>query len=147
MRRVPICALLMAAVTVSCMAAPEQPPDKRDSVTATPPREPEPILDPQNSRPVTGEVPADTLERLRAEVAAQAQVDVKDVKVMTAELVQWPNGALGCPQPGRMYTQALVPGYRVVLQAGGKRYHYHAALKGPFTLCPNPAPAPANSAQ
>src|SRR5262245_24162730 len=81
---------------------------------------------------VTGEVPADAVEKLRAEVATQASVKASDVKVVSAQAVNWPNGALGCPQPGMMYTQAIVPGYRVELEASGKRYVYHASTKGSF---------------
>jgi hypothetical protein len=37
--------------------------------------------------------------------------------VVQAEAVTWPDGALGCPEPGIVYTQALVPGYWVVVEA------------------------------
>ena len=43
-----------------------------------------------------------------------------DIKVLSAEAVTWPDGSLGCPQPGMMYTQALVPGFRIVLQAADR---------------------------
>jgi hypothetical protein len=84
---------------------------------------------------VSGEVPADAVEKLRAELASEQGVGVADVKVLSAQAVNWPNGALGCPQPGRMYTQAIVPGYRVELEAGGKRFSYHASTKGGFKRC------------
>jgi hypothetical protein len=88
-----------------------------------------------NGPAVTGEVPADEVEKLRAELAAQQGVKASDVKVVSAQAVNWPNGALGCPQPGMMYTQAIVPGYRVELEAAGKRFAYHASTKGGFRLC------------
>jgi hypothetical protein len=88
-----------------------------------------------NGAAVTGEVPADAIEKLRAEVAAQQSVSASDVKVLSAQAVNWPNGALGCPQPGMMYTQAIVPGYRVELEAAGKRFVYHASTKGSFKQC------------
>ena len=43
--------------------------------------------------------------------------------LVSAESVTWPNGALGCPQPGMSYTQAVVDGMRVVasgLEPGDK---------------------------
>ena len=49
----------------------------------------------------------------------------------------WPDGSLGCPKPGEMYTQMIVPGYRVVLQAGGERYAYHSDQRGRFVVCAN----------
>ena len=35
-----------------------------------------------------------------------------------------------------MYTQALVPGYRIVLQAGGQTLNYHAGRMGTPRYCP-----------
>jgi len=35
-----------------------------------------------------------------------------------------------------MYTQALVPGYRVRIRAGGKELDYHAGRTGAPVLCP-----------
>ena len=91
--------------------------------------------------PVQGEVPAETLDRLRAELAGKKGLAASDVKVISAESVNWPNGALGCARPGAMYTQAIVPGYRVVLEASGERFSYHASKKGQFKLCTSRAGA------
>ena len=63
-------------------------------------------------------------------VAAQA------ITVQSAQRVTWPDGSLGCPEPGMQYTQALVPGWRVILRAGEAIYDYHAASNGHLTLCP-----------
>src|SRR5262245_35539173 len=78
------------------------------------------------------EAPAALLDKIRAELASEQGVGAADVKVIKAESVNWPNGALGCPKPGRMYTQAIVPGYRIELEAGGKRFTYHAAARGGY---------------
>ncbi len=56
--------------------------------------------------------------------------------VLRAERVTWPDGSLGCPQPGRMYTMALVPGYRIRVRSGDAVLDYHAALRGAPVLCP-----------
>lgn len=85
--------------------------------------------------PVTGEVPAALLDKIRAELASEQGVSAGDVKVIRAQAVNWPNGALGCPKPGTMYTQAIVPGYRIELEAGGKRFTYHASQRGGFKRC------------
>ena len=39
-----------------------------------------------------------------------------------------------------MYTQALVPGYRVVVEAGGEEMYFHASERGDFQFCENPKP-------
>jgi hypothetical protein len=88
------------------------------------------------AQPTDGEVPASAIEKLRADLASQQSVNAAEVKVVSAQAVMWPNGALGCAKPGEMYTQALVPGYRVELEAAGKRFVYHASEKGYFKLCP-----------
>src|SRR3954453_14732157 len=67
----------------------------------------------------TSEAPAELLDKIRAALASEQGVSAADVKVISAESVNWPNGALGCPKPGRMYTQAIVPGYRIQLEAAG----------------------------
>jgi hypothetical protein len=58
------------------------------------------------------------------------------ITVVSAESVTWSDGSLGCPEPGMLYTQALVPGYRVVLQAGEERLEYHAGARGQPKFCP-----------
>ena len=69
--------------------------------------------------------------------AAQRTGLAPDVlKVLSAEAVTWSDGSLGCPQPGMMYTQALVPGYRVRIQAGGQVLDYHAGRSGKPEACP-----------
>ena len=54
----------------------------------------------------------------------------------SAESVTWSDGSLGCPQPGVMYTQALVPGWRVRLRGPAGEMDYHASLRGAQVLCP-----------
>jgi hypothetical protein len=78
------------------------------------------------------------LERVIADAASGAGVAQADVEVVAAEAVTWPDGALGCPQPDQMYTQALVPGYRVILEIEGDVLHFHASESGEFASCADP---------
>ena len=48
------------------------------------------------------------------------------ITVVSTDEVTWRDGSIGCPEPGMNYTQALVPGVRVVLELDGVRYEYHA---------------------
>jgi hypothetical protein len=59
-----------------------------------------------------------------------------ELVVESAEAVTWADGSLGCPEPGAMYTMALVPGYRIRVRAGGEMLDYHASERGYFVLCP-----------
>ena len=82
-----------------------------------------------------GEVPEAFLDAILEEAASLSSVDVDQILVIRAEAVTWPNGALGCPEPGMMYTQALVNGYWVVVQAGGQNYDFRIGSTGDFRLC------------
>lgn len=59
--------------------------------------------------------------------AAEWEVSTDDIEVVQAESVTWSDGALGCPQPDEMYTQALVEGYRIELSVAGETVYYHGA--------------------
>ena len=70
------------------------------------------------------------------------------LEVIEARAVNWQNGSIGCPEEGMAYTDALVPGYRVQIQAGERRLDYHASSRGGPVLCPegramDPLPADA----
>jgi hypothetical protein len=100
-----------------------------------------------------GAVPAELLAAARADLERRLAVGKTSdpVRVVLAEAVTWPDGAVGCPQPGMTYTMALVPGYRVVFAVGAgaaeRRYAYHAGRNGPLAYCANPgSPAGASSA-
>jgi hypothetical protein len=58
------------------------------------------------------------------------------ITVQSAQRVTWRDGSLGCPEPQMQYTQALVPGWRVILRAGDATYDYHATANGHLILCP-----------
>lgn len=70
-----------------------------------------------------------------ADLSAHVGVDPADIVVVAGAAVTWSDGSLGCPQPGMSYTQALVPGYRIVLTAGGVEYAYHGRDGGSPFLC------------
>jgi hypothetical protein len=59
--------------------------------------------------------------------------------IVSTETVTWSDGSLGCPQPGMIYTQALVPGYRIRVRAGERILDYHTNRRGYWILCPGGA--------
>ncbi|MEU4605693.1 hypothetical protein AB0F43_22145 [Kribbella sp. NPDC023972] len=79
------------------------------------------------------------VERARTDLANRLGVDPGQVTVVSSSEVTWPDGSLGCPQPGMVYTQALIDGSRIILEAGGKQYHYHSGGSRPPFLCENPS--------
>jgi hypothetical protein len=71
-----------------------------------------------------------------ADAASRTGLPVAQLKVTSAEAVTWRDGSLGCPEPGMVYTEALVPGYRVRITADGREFDYHATSRGSLLLCP-----------
>ena len=73
----------------------------------------------------------------RADLAQRLGVDPEEVEVVVAERVTWPDGSLGCPQPGMSYTQAIVEGSKVVLGHDERVYVYHAGTDDQPFFCPS----------
>ena len=106
-----------------------QPTEREPTVT------PAPIPTGETSL-VKGEVPQGILDPILKEAAALAKLDREQLVIVRAESVVWNDGSLGCPEPGMMYTQMLVNGYWVVIEAAGKTYDYRVGSGGGFRLCP-----------
>ena len=85
--------------------------------------------------PVTGEVPAEIMEAIFADLIERNGALQNEIVVVRAEAVVWNDGALGCPKAGEFYIQMLINGYWVVLEVEGVEYDYRVSDKGNFTLC------------
>jgi hypothetical protein len=66
----------------------------------------------------------------RQMLAGQLGVAAEDIKVLAVEPVEWPDGCLGLAAPDQMCTQAIVPGYRLVLEAQGQSYIFRTNEDG-----------------
>jgi hypothetical protein len=97
---------------------------------------PSPSPSPSDTSLEIGGVPPDLFAAILHDAAGRAGVDSSAFSVSAASTVTWSDGSLGCPEPGIFYTQALVRGYRVILEAAGTKYDYHADRQGNFSLCP-----------
>lgn len=92
-----------------------------------------PIALPPDGR-VTGQAPLDLMTRIQNDLVTRFGVARSDIIEVVGEAVIWPDGSLGCPQPGVEYTMAEVNGYRVVLRAGDTLYDYRASQRF-FVFC------------
>ncbi|MEP7246544.1 MAG: hypothetical protein ABI885_23095 [Gammaproteobacteria bacterium] len=137
-------ALLATALSASCVNSAEPVKDNPLTPAATPSRKPEPVPAAEATQPAppVEAVPADLIEKMRADLSTRSGSDASAARVASSESVTWPSGALGCGKPGEMYTQALVPGYRVQFEMVGRTYTYHAAKQGYFKFCANPTRLP-----
>ena len=75
-----------------------------------------------------------------ADLAASEGVGEDTIEVVESRQVTWPDGAVGCPEPGGMYTQALVPGYRIVLAVDGVEVTYTGGEGRVPARCDDPGP-------
>lgn len=92
-----------------------------------------------------GELP-EAVKKVVEMVSAENSLRPADVRVISAEEVMWNDSCLGVNQRGMMCMQVITPGYRVVIEAGGKQMVYHtddaggkiieAGAPQPTTLAP-----------
>jgi hypothetical protein len=105
-------------------------------------RPPELVTVPPTPAPVVGELPAALRESIEADVEQRSGVARTAFEYIRAEAIIWNDGSLGCPQPGVEYTQALVPGFWVVIRTGEAEYDYRVTERGGFVLCEPARPRP-----
>ena len=133
-----VCVLLVGCASRATPEAPAPAAAPTGPATAAPtsaPTEQPAELGPPENQDIVGEVPSDLLADIKADLAGRLGIEAEAIELVQAEAVTWPDGSLGCPEPGMFYTQALVEGYRVILRAGGEEYDYRAAEQGYFKLC------------
>lgn len=88
--------------------------------------------------PSLSEVDQALVDAAIGDLAERQSADVDDIVVEEFERVVWSDGSLGCPEPGMMYTQALVDGWRLVLGLAGSSFSYHAGGDDIPFLCDKP---------
>lgn len=125
---------IMALALAAC-GAPEfqQPTDPPPTDTVTQPTQPGDDMaddDQQQHSPVIQAAIADLARRLGVAEA--------EIQLVSHRSVTWSDGSIGCPEPGMMYTQALVDGSLTILAVDGVEYSYHAGGNQDPFLCENP---------
>ena len=81
----------------------------------------------------------DVIQLTKDDLARRLKVPVSDISVVSVEAVDWPDTSLGCPQPGMAYAQVITPGFRMVVEAAGESYEYHADRDSQVVVCPSDA--------
>jgi hypothetical protein len=134
--RIYVASSLIVAALAGCAGKPAD--NGLPAIVAAP--EPAPSLPPvAGTNPGNRTMPANLQSIIAAatqDAASRMNIDPGTIEFVRALHVTWSDGSLGCPAPGMQYTQALVPGYRVILRAGGQTLDYHAAANGHLALCP-----------
>jgi hypothetical protein len=122
---------LMLALMTGCDPAPEPEPSPPEPPVPEMPAD-DPVIQEQASPMQINE----SVASAQSNLAERLGVELSDVTIIEARQVTWSDGSLGCPEPDMMYTQALVEGYFILLQAHDKRYAYHAGRDGQPFYCP-----------
>lgn len=137
----PVRLILVAGIL--CLATACRPAEKTP-LSVTPAAEPAPLTS-DHAQLAGGEAELQqAIGAARQDLAKRRGVEAESIDVLEAGHVNWRSGAIGCPEPGVYYTQALVPGYRVLLRIGSESFAYHSRQGGAPFLCPsNRAESPA----
>ena len=80
------------------------------------------------------------IEKAKEDLAQRLSMPASDISLVEAKEVVWPDGSLGCPQPGMMYAQVLTSGYLIKLKYDNRDFEYHAGKDRSLTYCENPLP-------
>jgi hypothetical protein len=123
---------VLVVTCVACGSAPDSPAtgETTTSITVAPTTENE-----TTTMPTSEELPI--VASAREDLARRLVVEPEELEVVSVEDVTWPDGSLGCPEPGVSYTQAVVEGSKVVLGHDGRVYIYHAGDDDQPFLCPS----------
>lgn len=134
MRKIWPVAIVLVVVT-ACGVPAEEGSDGPTSTTAvvssTTSSDQKPVVE----TPLPDETAA--IEAAIADLSSRLRVPRADISVVEAKPVRWSDGSLGCPQDGYVYTQAIVDGSRVLLDADGRIFDYHADGRGNVVFCPS----------
>jgi hypothetical protein len=124
-------ALSSSSQTAAPSTAPSLPVPTSEVTVADPPRTPRPSSDIS----VSG---GDRTQAAVADLAHRLDIRPEEVTVVREVEVTWRDGSIGCPLPGMAYTQALVDGVLIELEADGRRYEYHSGGRRALFLCESP---------
>lgn len=66
----------------------------------------------------------------RRVLSEQLGAELSTIQVISVEATQWRDGCLELAAPDEMCTMAIVPGYRIILEAGSQQYVLHTNESG-----------------
>ena len=71
----------------------------------------------------------------KEDLSERLLIPIDEIEVLEARSVVWPDGSLGCPQPGMYYKQMPMDGVLIRLSVGGQVYEYHGGGSRTVFLC------------
>jgi hypothetical protein len=74
----------------------------------------------------------------KEDLAQRLSIGAEEIDLVEVKAVVWPDGGLGCPEPGVAHTQVQVEGTLIRLRVGKRMYQYHSGGGRPPFLCEHP---------
>ena len=87
--------------------------------------------------PTPTHIPVDLTPAQRAAINAlmkQLNLSADKITLVSTEAVEWPDGCLGIVRMGVMCTQAVVPGFKIILEANDQKYEFHTNQNGSIAM-------------
>lgn len=130
--------LILAVLLSACAPTPTQPPEIRATAYPNPS-----YPNPSYPNP-TDDSAADLTPAQRAALTLLSQtlnLPVDQLTLLSTEAVTWSNGCLDVERPGTMCTQAVVEGYRIMIEANGREYEVRTNETGSMAVLASGADA------
>jgi hypothetical protein len=127
--------------TAAPPSTPVRPPEPTATrQAATPTATPRPATPTPAATPTPTPTPEPSLATAKAAalLVHALGVPANSVSFESVKPMQWPNTAIGCPEPGRAYSDVIVPGWVIILRADSKLYEYHADREGDMVVTCDP---------
>jgi len=100
--------------------------------------------------PSSTDSPANWTPAQRAVIAILSEsvgLPIDQITLVSTEAVTWPDGCLGVQSLGVVCTQALVEGFKIILEADGDQYEFHTNQDGSLIVLAESDPPPSISAE
>lgn len=139
--------LVLSVLGVALAGGEPSAPPPRTTGIAPPTRIPDAVMaesSPAGEPVATASIPREVRRAVVADAAKRFKVAESSVVLAGAEQVTWSDGSLGCPEPGRLYTQMLVPGFRMQARTQEGQLTYHTDSRGNALTCGLTGTTPAN---
>jgi hypothetical protein len=78
----------------------------------------------------TDEIALQAIDAAVTQLSQSVGANVEDIRVLSAERVEWGNACLDLAAAGETCAMVVTPGFRVILEANGQQYEFHTDESG-----------------
>ncbi|MFM7382109.1 MAG: hypothetical protein ACKO1W_03490 [Microcystaceae cyanobacterium] len=88
----------------------------------------------------SSQAPSSVIQATIQDLSRRLKIPAQQIRVQQTQAQTWPNGCLGLGKPDELCTQALVPGWQVILGQGNKTWTYRTNQTGSQLRLVSPQP-------